>query len=157
MPTTQAYFSILLHINGSGAQIHNKCSDFVSCKISTNQLGFLASRSYLQQLLILVDNASREIDRTSQVHIIYMDFQMAFVSVPHKELFTKLWVLGIKDDLWLWFKAYLLGRLRCVSINGQRFDLLPVLSGVPQGSLLGTKLFVIYMNNLTQSITHSIC
>ena len=64
--------------------IHNKCIDFVSSKISPNQFGFLANRSSLQRLLILVDNAYKEIDRRSQVDIIYTDFKRLLTACPRQ-------------------------------------------------------------------------
>ena len=60
----------------------------------------------------------------------------------------KLWTFGITGNLWRWFRAYLSARLQRVSINRCTSDLLPVLSGVPHGSILGPILFLIFVNDI---------
>ena len=79
-----------------------------------------------------------------------MDFQKAFNSLPHTKLLIKLWTYGITRDLCLWFKAYLMGRFQCVSINPQHSMFLPFLSGVAQGSRPSNDLpqFIKYSHTL---------
>ncbi len=81
-----------------------------------------------------------------------IDFAKAFDSVPHNELLYKLWLTGITGPLWLFFKDYLQNRKHFVEVEGCKSDLLPVQSGLSQGSVLGPLLFLIYVND-----TPSLC
>ena len=74
--------------------------------------------------------------------------QKAFDTVNHDILVTKLEQYGIRGNVLSWFKSYLCGRSQYVSVNGFTSELLPILCGVPQGSVLGPLIFLIYVNDL---------
>ena len=111
---------------------------FVYNHISTSQFGFLRKRSTLHQLIAFLNMVSSSLEENSQVDTIYLDFKKAFDSIPHGELLFKLWAFGITGDLWKRFKSYLANRSQYVAINSTNSEILPVLSGVPQGSISGS-------------------
>jgi len=102
----------------------------------------------VQQLLLFLNKITSYIDSNSICNTTYLDFSKAFDSVPHNELLVKLWRFGVTNNVWYWLREYLYDRKEYVSINGRHSNLLPVISGVPQGSVLGALLFVLYDNDV---------
>ena len=100
--------------------------------ISPSQFGFLKHRSTTQQLLVFIDKVHHILNSNNKSDVIYLDFSKAFDSVPHHELLSKIWKIGINGNLWRWFQEYLTNRVQHVCIDGSNCSLQPVLSGVPQ-------------------------
>jgi len=110
------------------------------------------NRSRLTNLLIFLEEVTNYVDSGYLVDIMYLDFQKAFDKVLHKRLLHKLAAHGIRSELLLWIENWLSGRKQRVTLNGQSSSWKDVLSGVPQGLVLGPILFLIYINDVDESV-----
>ena len=113
------------------------------------QHGFRNKRSCVTQLLEVLNDFSRLVEKGECIDVIYLDFSKAFDTVPHQRLISKLRANGITDNLLNWINSFLSGRKQRVRVNSAYSKFAPVSSGIPQGSILGPLLFIIYINDLS--------
>ena len=115
---------------------------------SDSQYGFRNKRSCVLQLLEVLDYWNKSVDEGKQVDTIYLDIRKAFDPISHRRLLQKLEAYGIEGEVLEWVRDFLKGRRQIVMLNGKSSDWMDVSSGVPQGSVLGPVLFIIYINNM---------
>ena len=150
--------SLLSNLNEIVEKVmYNRLYDFLEKHdtIYKNQYGFRKNHSTIHALVNMTEDIRNALDNDHIVCGVFIDLRKAFDTVDHHILLKKLEYYGVRGIALNWFKSYLSNRRQCVSINGVLSEEAKIEYGVPQGSILGPLLFLIYINDLNKAIKNS--
>ena len=149
---TSVVSKMLEHIVVSNVMKHLDSNNI----LNENQHGFRQKRSCESQLLLTTDDIAKHLDGSEQVDMAILDFSKAFDKVSHQRLSSKLDFYGIRDDTKRWIDYFLSGRSQKVVVQDSSSNTSSVTSGVPQGTVLGPCLFLLYINDIDDNISSTV-
>jgi len=136
--------------------------DVITVHLVTNKLwtacqhGFIKGRSCITQRLATLYHWTEVMGRGGDLDAVYLDFSKCFDSVPHERLLLKIQNYGIQGKMWSWSADFLRSQKQRISIEGCQSTVVMVLSGIPQGSVIGPLLFIIFVNEMPELVHSSI-
>ena len=142
-----------------GRIIFNQVYSFLNTNevISENQSSFRPGDSNIYQLISLTSDIYDSFEKYDETHDLFLDISKAFDKVWHDGVIFKVKCNGISGNQLHFFKNYFQNRLQCVVLNGTTSKWRGITTGVPPGSVLGHLLFLVYINDLTDTISPQMC
>ena len=116
------------------------------------QHGFVKNKSVTTNLLEALNIWTEALDHNLPVDVLYLDYSKAFDTVPHQRLLKQVGSFGVTDQALQWIESFLSNRRQRVRVNNDVSDWSPVISGIPQGSILGPILFTLFVSDIPQAI-----